>query len=55
MLPVRTTAPIPKERIMDAAEAVRAMTLTAPIKCGEVLEENFLGTGVMLVSAMSLQ
>ena len=55
MLPVRTTAPIPKERIMEAAEAVRAMTLTVPVKCGDVLDENFLGTGAMLVSAMSLQ
>lgn len=55
MLPVRTTAPIPKERIMEAAEAVRAMTLTVPVQCGEVLVENFLGTGAMLVAAMSLQ
>ena len=55
VLPVRTTAPIPKELVMEAAEAVRAMALTVPVKCGEVLAENFLGTDVKLVSAMTLE
>lgn len=55
VLPVRTTAPIPKELVMEAAEAVRAMALTVPVHCGEVLAENFLGTEVNLVSAMTLE
>ncbi len=55
VLPVRTTAPIPKELVMDAAQAVRAMALAAPVKCGEVLAENFLGTDANLVSAMTLE
>ena len=55
VLPIRTDAPIPKELVMEAAEAVRTMTLTVPVKCGEVLAENFLGTKVKLVSAMTLE
>lgn len=55
MLPVRTNAPIPKSMLMQAADAVRAMTLTAPVKCGDVLEESFLGTDAKLVSAMTLE
>lgn len=55
MLPVRTTAPIPKDLIMQAAKAVRTMSLTVPVKCGEVLAENFLGTDARLVSAMTLE
>jgi CxxC motif-containing protein len=41
--------------IMTAAEAVSDMALTVPVKCGEVLAENFLGTDVKLVSAMTLE
>lgn len=55
MLPVRTTVPIPKDLIMQAAKAVRTMSLTVPVKCGEVLAENFLGTEAKLVSAMTLE
>jgi CxxC motif-containing protein len=40
---------------MEAAEAVAAMALTVPVKCGAVLAENFLGTGVNLVAAMTLE
>ena len=55
MLPVRTTAPIPKSMIMQAADAVRAMALAVPVRCGDVLEDNFLGTDAKLVSAMTLE
>ena len=55
VLPVRTTAPIANELTMEAAEAVAAMALTVPVKCGAVLAENFLGTGVNLVAAMTLE
>jgi CxxC motif-containing protein len=39
---------------MDAAEALKAIELTVPVKMGDVIVENFLDTGVNLVSAMSL-
>lgn len=54
VLPVRTSAPIPKARLMDAAEALKSIELTVPVKMGDVIVENFLDTGVNLVSAMSL-
>ena len=54
VLPVRTSAPIPKALLMKAAEELRTITLEVPVKCGDVIVENFLGTGVNLVSAMSL-
>lgn len=55
MLPVRTTGPIPKELLMQAAEVLNAITLEAPVACGEVIEDNFLDTEVKLVSAMTLE
>ena len=54
VLPVKTSAPIPKARLMDAAEALKAIELTVPVAMGDVIVENFLDTGVNLVSAMSL-
>lgn len=54
-LPVRTNIPIPKDLIMKAAETVSAMELKVPVKCGEVLAENFLDTEAKLVSAMTLE
>lgn len=54
VLPVKTSDPIPKARLMDAAEALKAIELTVPVKMGDVIVENFLDTGVNLVSAMSL-
>ena len=54
MLPVRTTGPISKELLMKAADAVVAITLEVPVKCGDVIVENFLDTDVNLIAAMSL-
>lgn len=54
MLPVRTTGPISKELLMKAADAVAAITLEVPVKCGDVIVENFLDTDVNLIAAMSL-
>lgn len=54
VLPVRTSAPIPKAKLLEAAEAIRDIVLEVPVACGDVIVENFLGTGVNLVSTMSL-
>ena len=55
MLPVRTTAPIPKDLLLKAAEALNEITLEVPVKCGDVIVDNFLDTGVKLIAAMSLE
>jgi len=55
MLPVRTTAPIPKALLMKAADELKAITLTVPVKCGDVIVENFVGTDAKLISAMTLE
>ncbi len=55
MLPVRTTAPIPKALLMKAADELKTITLTVPVKCGDVIVENFVGTDAKLISAMTLE
>jgi CxxC motif-containing protein len=54
VLPVKTSGPIPKVKLMEAAEALKAIELKVPVAMGDVIVENFLDTGVNLVSAMSL-
>ena len=47
--PVRTVAPIPKALMFDAMAALEGVTLTAPVKIGQVALENVLGTGVDVI------
>ena len=55
MLPVRTTAPIPKDLLLKAAQALNEITLEVPVKCGDVIVDNFLDTGIKLIASMSLE
>ena len=50
MLPVRSSGPIPRERIVEAVEAVKRLTVTSPVKCGAVVASDFLGLGVDLLA-----
>lgn len=54
MLPVRTSGPIPKEKLFTAMEAVKRLTVTSPVKTGAVVAADFLGLGVDLVACRSL-
>ena len=47
--PVRTNGAIPKGRIFEAMEALNRITLTAPVKTGQVAIVDLLGTGVDLI------
>jgi len=49
-LPVKTNGAIPKSMMMSAAEEIMNIKVKSPVKCGEVIIENLLGTGVDLVS-----
>ena len=54
LLPVRTDQPIPKEMLLEAMQATSDLEVEAPIKMGQVLIEDFLGTGVNLVASRDL-
>ena len=53
-LPVKTTAPIPKELLFQAMEALNGVTLTAPVTVGQVVIANLLGTGVDVVATREM-
>ena len=54
MLPVRTKDPVPKEMLLPCAAAVREIRVEGPVKAGDVLRKDFLGTGTDLVASMTL-
>jgi len=49
-LPVRTDRDIPKELIFDCMELIRRTSVNAPVRCGQVIIEDLLGTGANLIA-----
>lgn len=54
LLPVRTTKPIPRSLHIKAMEAVRHASVEAPVRMGDVVLSDVLGTGVDLVASMDV-
>ncbi|MBO7722894.1 MAG: DUF1667 domain-containing protein [Thermoguttaceae bacterium] len=54
MLPVRTQTAIPKGLLSPAMDEIRAVTVTLPVKMGDVLKENIAGSAVALIASRSL-
>lgn len=50
MLPTRTNHPIPKSRIIEAAQEARKIRVTHPVSMGEVIVKNFLGLPADLIA-----
>lgn len=55
MLPVRTSKPIPKEKLFEAMAAVRLLVVTSPVKAGDVVAADFLGLGADLLACRELK
>ncbi len=53
-VPVRSTAPFPKERVAELLEAVYALEVALPVRRGQVLIADALGTGVDVVATRTL-
>ena len=54
LLPVRSNAPVPKELQMECMKAIKAVSVTAPVKAGDVVLANICGTGVDIVATKAL-
>ncbi len=54
MLPVRSSKPIPKEKLFEAMDAVKRIVVTSPVKAGTVVAPDFLGLGADLVACRAL-
>jgi len=54
-LPVKTTAPLPKELINGLLSALYRMRLPLPVRCGQVILHDVEGSGVDLVATRSAE
>lgn len=55
LLPVRSTAPIPKGLLLDAAHKLATVVVDAPVESGQVILTDLLGTGVDVISSRDLE
>ncbi|BCS81595.1 DUF1667 domain-containing protein [Anaerocellum diazotrophicum] len=49
-VPVRTTKPIPKEKIFEAISILKGIEVLAPVEIGSVIVKNILDTGADVVT-----
>ena len=54
LVPVRSEKPLPKEKIMDCMEVIRAQEVKAPVSVYDVIVENICGTEINIVATGSV-
>ena len=54
LLPVRSSQPIPKDKLFDCMAAIRSTTVTLPVARYDVVIANICGTGVDIVATKAL-
>ena len=55
VLPVKTSEPIPKDLLLDAARLLHTVTVHPPVRTGDVIIPNILGTGIDFVASLSME
>nr|MDO8110399.1 DUF1667 domain-containing protein [Candidatus Sigynarchaeota archaeon] len=54
LLPVRTSVPVPKNKLNEILDVLARIEVKAPIKCGDVILENVLGLSSNIIATRSL-
>ena len=54
LLPVRSSAPVPKEKLFDCMAVIRTTEVARPVKCYDVIVPNICGTGVDIVATKTI-
>ncbi|WP_123053338.1 DUF1667 domain-containing protein [Clostridium sp. JN-1] len=55
VVPVKTESDIPKEKIFNCVKALKNLVVEAPVKIGDVVVENILGTGVNVIATKNIE
>ena len=50
VVPCKSAGALPKEKIMDCMEIINKISADAPIKLGDVLVKDILGTGINIIA-----
>ena len=54
-LPVRTSEPVPKEKIEEVIKALTGVVVEAPVKRGQIIMKNVANTGVDVIAERDLE
>lgn len=54
-LPVISSAPLPKDKILEVSKSLKNVSVDAPISLGDVVVENVLGLGVDIVASKTIR
>lgn len=54
MVSVKSSAPLPKEKLFDAVKELGAITLKVPVRIGDIVVKNILDTGVDIVATKNI-
>ena len=55
LLPVRTRTPILRDKLFDVMDAIRATTVTLPVKQHDVVISDVCGTGVDVIASRDME
>ena len=55
VLPVRSTQPVPKEKLLACCKELDNIVVDAPVKLGQEIIENILGLGVDIISTREVK
>ncbi len=55
MLPVKTSSPIPKEKLFDAIKFLNTLSATVPVDAGGIIYKDFITSGTNLVACRSIK
>ncbi len=55
LLPVYTSSPFPKDQIGSLLQELRKIHLNPPMKMGEVVYKNALGTGIDVIASRDIE
>jgi len=53
IISVKSASPIPKAMLLDAVKELTKVTITSPVKSGDVVYSNLLGTGIDIIATKS--
>lgn len=55
LVPVKTTAEIPKQLLFSAMEILRRIVVDAPVSCGQIIIKDLLGTSVAVTACADVE
>ena len=54
-LPVKSSEPLPKEKVFDAVKELDSVVMKTPVHIGDVIISNVAGTGVNIIATKNIE